>query len=94
MQLLRYLDVMSVGPCGCELMHVVLCGAAYTEIRDAIFYHQLGIIEITTIYNDGIAHQSVETLQVKTGELRPIRENQQSIHIFGGCVCIGYVLQT
>lgn len=63
------------------------------EISKTVFDHHLRVIEIAAIDDDRIAERLIEALQIQRSELRPVRQDKQSIGIVGRGVRVAYILE-
>src|ERR1700722_3242378 len=51
-------------------------GATDAEIGEAVFHHDLRIVEVASVDDDGITQGLVEAIQVQFGELGPVGQDE------------------
>ena len=54
-----------------------------------MFHHDIGIVEVATVNDDGITEGLVEQVKVQGGEFSPVGEDEQRIGILRGSVGVG-----
>ncbi len=61
-------------------------GTSDAEVREAVPGHGVGVEEIASVDDDGIAQGLLESGEVECGELAPVGEDEQCVCCFGGGV--------
>src|SRR5271168_4837549 len=76
-----------------EVPHRVRCGPTDAEISKAVFHHDIGIVEVATINDDGITKGLVEPVDIQGGEFGPIGQDEQSVGVVRCSISIGHVTE-
>ena len=56
-----------------------------------MFHHDIGIVKVATVDDDGITKGLVEPVKVQGGEFRPVGKDDQSIGVLGRSIGVGYI---